>query len=442
MMYIGVKTFGGLLLLALSGNLLCETKTASSRIITIDWTKPDGGLGAPPTVDKPTDFSIIVANVNDILYEYEVNVAVTTAPTEDFANLLSLLSKPVSGLAGGGVAVAIAGCSDADLANFQKRFDDLVSAIKGAAALNPKFDGTSYESIPVVQTGTAWNSIKPLPTLTTLDADIGSSKCKPALGTLINNVSSLLVPVTTINKRATASTHSSKPVTVHVGPGQQLKVTVNEYYTPLLAAAPNPNGKAGDGTSSVSRAVTTSNGKVFTITPSSNVLTLSAGFMASTIGARTYVARPIPGQTQSILVVDNNSKWRPAGVALLNYQIPYLEFGDLSFALSAGPVVTFGSGGANVSSLGFFGGISGSLYHRLYITPGIQLGQFSDFPAGFENGTPIPANFGTPIALNRWTARFAIGITFQTLSFAKLAGQTTVAPVAAGQTKNPSASGQ
>jgi len=166
--------------------------------------------------------------------------------------------------------------------------------------------------------------------------------------------------------------------------------------------------------------------------------------MATTLAARTYTATNVPNLTSPVLVVNNNSKVRPGAVALLNYSVPKLDSYWGGLALSAGPVITFGSGGANVSTLGFFTGVSGHFWHRLYITPGFHFGQFADFPAGFSVGTPVPKTIAAPAPVDRWTSRFAVTITFQTPNFSKLTGggttTTTTTPTPAGQSKKTSAS--
>ena len=59
------------------------------------------------------------------------------------------------------------------------------------------------------------------------------------------------------------------------------------------------------------------------------------------------------------------------------------------------------------------------LYRSFYLTPGVHIGQFADFPAGFYPGTVIPSGFGALTPVKRNTAHFAIGITFKTTSFTK-----------------------
>lgn len=149
-----------------------------------------------------------------------------------------------------------------------------------------------------------------------------------------------------------------------------------------------------------------------------DVLTLSAGAMFSRIQDRTYEARKDPTSTLNTLTVTGNSRATPSLVALLNYNLGALglDWDRGGFALSAGPVLRVG-GKSETSSFGFFTGVSGHLYHRLFFTPGFHFGQFADFPVGFGNGSSVPANFGELTPVKRWTARFGLAITFKTKTF-------------------------
>jgi hypothetical protein len=62
------------------------------------------------------------------------------------------------------------------------------------------------------------------------------------------------------------------------------------------------------------------------------------------------------------------------------------------------------------------------LYRRFYITSGVHIGEFADFPAGFNDNSQVPANFGELKPVKRWTGRFAFSISFRTASFSGLAG--------------------
>ena len=160
--------------------------------------------------------------------------------------------------------------------------------------------------------------------------------------------------------------------------------------------------------------------KTFTF-PGVDVLTLSAGALFSKIPDRTYDARKSPLSELNVLTVEGNSRATPSIAALLNYSLGSIKLDSENFglALSAGPVLRLGNK-SEASSFGFFSGISGHLYHRFYITPGFHFGQFADFPVGFNNGSTVPANFGTLTPVKRWTARFGLALTFKTKDFSGL----------------------
>lgn len=165
---------------------------------------------------------------------------------------------------------------------------------------------------------------------------------------------------------------------------------------------------------------TTADPKTFHLDPGRAVLSSSAGFLLTELQARSYSSRTAPDpadptKTQSVLGVDYGSGVRPALTALLNYNFPFLlaqrQFG---LAISAGPVFDISNGKADTSRFGFFGGASIRLSKWVYLTPGVHVGEFADFPQGFTHaGQLIPANTGTPTATKRYTARFAFAITFK-----------------------------
>jgi len=157
-----------------------------------------------------------------------------------------------------------------------------------------------------------------------------------------------------------------------------------------------------------------------------DILTLSVGTALTNVPYRTYTNQKVPtaNGTEDQLVVNGNGSRSPVGVGLLNYRLwNSAREPQFGLSLSTGPAFKLG-GAPEVSSFGWFAGISVSIWHRLFLTPGVHVSQFADFPAGFSDRSPIPANFGTINPATRWTSRFAVGITFQTNSLAK-ADKTT-----------------
>src|SRR5271157_3302397 len=350
--------------------MCAATFVAAQQTVTIDWSSSNPTpVGAPSNIYGSVTLAVKVTHVNDIIYQYAVNTVVSTAPTDDLANLLTLL-KPAAAAAGG----------EDPCQSFKTQLGNLEDALQKEPNLNPTKTGSNYASISLADSLAAWQKLNPLQTITKLMG--ASPSCvatldgqKPPAFTPVYNA------IKAVDDRANGS-HETQPASCVLAPGQQCTVTVNEYYIGLGQISPTAPPVQLNAT-------TTANGKTFTITPGSSILTLSAGLMATTLAARTYTSSAVPNQTSPVLTVGNTSRIRPAGVALFNYAIPHLDSYQGGLALSAGPVIAFGGGGANVSTLGFFAGISGHIWHRLYISPGFHFGQFADFPAGYAPGTPI-----------------------------------------------------
>lgn len=155
-----------------------------------------------------------------------------------------------------------------------------------------------------------------------------------------------------------------------------------------------------------------------------DIFSLSVGPLITTLPYRTYNQQQVPTATgtQNELVVSGNTNVNVLGAALLNIHPPSLIPGSpgwtTGFAFSVGPVYTLGNA-PSVSKLGIFVGGSVHLYRSFFLTPGIHIGQFADYPAGFHQGSVIPSGFGSLTPVTRNTAHFAIGITFKTTSFKK-----------------------
>ena len=167
---------------------------------------------------------------------------------------------------------------------------------------------------------------------------------------------------------------------------------------------------------------------------------LSVGALFTEIPYRTYKAVNVPTSSgvQNQLVVGDNGRWTPQGVGLLNVRLFHLDTAhQWGIYASTGPVFKFG-GTPGVSSFGWFAGPSLTIRNQLALTAGMHVGEFADYPAGFTNNSVVPANFGTPTAVNRWTARFAFAITYRTTSVKKspAKGSSTTKPATTGGGNN------
>ena len=149
------------------------------------------------------------------------------------------------------------------------------------------------------------------------------------------------------------------------------------------------------------------------------ILSSSAGFVLTELQARSYSSTTAPNPTnptttQNVLKVDDGSGIRPALVVLLTANVPQLNRHNFGLGVSAGPLFDISSGKADTSKFGFFGGLSLRITPWVFLTPGVHVGEFADFPLGFTSpGQVIPANTGTPNPVKRFTARFAFAITWK-----------------------------
>jgi hypothetical protein len=185
------------------------------------------------------------------------------------------------------------------------------------------------------------------------------------------------------------------------------------YEQPLEATA------TADLVATPSYAGTADGSKTFHFNPSFGILSSSAGFLLTELPARSYTSATAPDlsdptKTQNVLKVDYGAGIRPALTVLLTGNVPQVNSRNFGLGVSAGPVFDVSNGKADTSRFGFFGGVSVRLTPWIFLTPGVHVGEFADFPQGFtHSGQLIPPNTGTPVATKRYTARFAFAVTFK-----------------------------
>jgi len=153
--------------------------------------------------------------------------------------------------------------------------------------------------------------------------------------------------------------------------------------------------------------------------------------------------------TQNVLGVNYRNGPQVALVGLVNFNLPDIPWfnnnviplngRNYGLAISAGPTYGLTNGKSDASRIGFFGGISVHLWNQFFLTPGVNVGQFSDFPQGYTGpGQVIPPNIGTPIGVNRITTRFAFGITYKIKDFGSTATKSNTDNATSG---NPTSQG-
>jgi hypothetical protein len=381
--------------------LIVGTETAWAQEITIDWATKKV-TSQPTEIHKGETIKVSVSEVNNILYDYTIDIQLQiTSNSDDLAALMDVLStlKPPE--------------RKEKPNECQKKLDGAIGMLKEIQGemKEPKnnLDAAAHpgKSIPLEDTLKGWKeAIVKTDELSTLQkaAEYLSTSCKS-------------------NPDAQAFL---------AGPYQQFDNFRKKVEGPHIAEGV-AQASTGD-VASVKVTVTEKSSNVQLdsrtwVLHFSSMLNLSGGVLFSTLYDVSYVRRKVPvtdgsGATtiQEQLGVEGGSRPVPMLLGLLNYRIPYLDSDKWGLDISSGPAIRLG-GQSDTTSFGYFVGLSFNLWHRLYITPGVHVGQYADFPAGFAPDTPIPADFGELVPVKRWTARFAIGITYKTLDLGALKGQ-------------------
>ena len=409
-----------LLTLYMSGTVLAQ------QSVVVDW-KTKTLLQSPTEVNVRTGVTISVWNLNDFLYKYDVTVLATPRSIDDFAKIPGFTAAPVN------LGVKKACLEQANDA--VRPIADLQGAIDSKIRPQANKDGT-YPSVSLDDTIAAWNKeiespmgrshqqvvslrqalLDPIANCTGVDDNAKRKDAADAavvLGTF-DRVDAALAPY---REQLFKSDHRIQfPYTLQ--PETDYSITVTERYL---------------------GAITVQGSKEFKFSPVSTILTLSAGPLLTWLPNRSYVSSTVPvsgGGTQNILTVNDPSGPQVELAALLNYRIPlpnswhwtrvWNTTDTAGVSISTGPVFRLASSSSGTSNLGYFAGLSFHLWQRFFLTPGVHVGEFADFPAGFHEGSVIPPNFGTLTPVKRWTTRFALGITFKTLDLSKIGTKSTV----------------
>jgi|GEM_PF-2864778 len=383
-----------------------SAKSGGGTTMSLDWQAV-----STHEVFKTGEYVFDVVGVNDIVYQYELTVTLNPAYSADNIAALANVMKGVA-------APTPEGGRPTACATLQTDFDDAnnkASPIQtGLAGLLPtkQADG-KYPSVPLNQTLNQWDDVKSkvpayVASLAALKGELANNNCTSDVAPdLVGKAAQLIVDYsgTVKPKLESIDTVANADHTLH-GEGfldrtRGGSVVVRELY-------------AGTDTAASPR--------TFPLEATYSVVTASGGFLLTTLPARSYSSVNQPpatstGSTTTVLGVNGNSSVRPALTALLNFHDPFqwaLNKPNFGLAISAGPVIEVANGQADTSKLGFFGGVSIHLWKQLFLTPGVHVGEFADFPQGFTHaGQTIPANFGALAPSNRYTARFAFAITFR-----------------------------
>jgi hypothetical protein len=386
---------------------LVSTLPVRAQDIGIDWSTKTL-TSYPSKVQHTMTVNVKVTKVNELLYDYKIDITAIPQSQDDFGKIAALLLKPG---ASASVTAPVGACQTA-LETAKTALRDVSSEItKKNTSINPDTGSGSISSVSRDKTVNYWRStVQPKDdavkaAMVALRGAISSGGCPSADVTaatdfLVNTYATYRVPADDFESRMDNPREIA--VLVTLSPQNDYKVVVTESY----------KGKATDGGT-----------QTFTFSPESDILTLSAGTLLTEIQNRTYTSGTIPGQTGNVLIVGGRSPIRPILVAQLNYRIPYLSRDEFGLATSSGLALQFTGGNSGVSNVGFFGGLSVHLWRRLYLTPGVHVGEFADFPAGFSApNQPIPTGFGQLNPVKRWTVRFAFGISYKAVDFSQFTG--------------------
>jgi hypothetical protein len=415
--------------------------------ITLDWSQKSPTL---MPLRRSGDYRFHAINLNDILYQYSMTGEAPTPSTDDLSLFQQLIKETQSSLipnaSGGATAVAavkaagaadkVAPCPLAD--HLTKAMAQLDALSKAISDLQPQPTGKTYPSVPLLETQPKVGAVEAAflvvgANVADVQTDIGDPKQIPsacaedsvlaAAKLITDQYPRMRSNVADLDARAKGLHTLDQEFHCEQTIGCSMSILESYAGSPTTA---NPNPWKSTWQATLSQ------------------LTISGGFLLTTLQARSYSSRTAPDptapttKTVNVLGVDYSSGVRPALTALLNYHLPlpYTDWPKGGFALSAGPVIDVSSGKADTSRFGFFGGISAHLWNRFWITPGVHVGEFADTPQGFKGaGDIIPPNIGTPVPVKRYTARFAIAITFQGGNPASIVTQqkaaSPVSPVAA-----------
>jgi hypothetical protein len=358
--------------------------------VEVDWETRSAGCPTPVT-QSSTRTRVHVTGINDLIIDFKsgnrVEYQLRAKGTPVSAVPENPFPLPPASRANGRRAATSCSMDEAAL-------EAKLKAIRDAVDANPKISApTGGKIAPWSET---YAEALKIPEVRDVLRALSQAECSNLLDQYAND------PVLSWVKRLAGS--HSYDFNVVLEPNQNYEFTLTESWMDQKTAEGTIRWNCGE----------------------KDVFSLSVGPLISFLPSRTYNHQkapvPVPGSstTQDILSVGNGNNVNVLGAALINYHFP--RIGSLpnwtGLTLSAGPVYTLGST-PEVSALGLFVGTSVHLTRSVFITPGIHIGEFADFPTGFAPGSVIPDQFGDLNPVKRRTAHFAIGLTYKTNSFKK-----------------------
>jgi len=335
---------------------------------------------------QPGTQTLRVSGVNDFLYTYDINVVEITTPTPQ-------------NLPAGGVG----GCP---LDSYPQVKALATDALMASTALGKLFPDTATNPKSLLQTQNEWKTnVKP--SYDKISGEVAGAE------TQANGIAD---PATKRFCQAAVSdaeetyNRGLKPADAKLNQGKhtaeatfQVKNCKSEILTIVEKYKGIPTGQS----------------VTVRLDAECDQVTAGAGVLLSEIQQRSYTSAPLPNQTGQFLSVSGTGTFHPTLVGLTSFNFPWepishdfaSKLGNMRLGISVGPVIQGTK--SDVSTFGWFTGGTVSFLHRLYISPGVHIGEFADYPAGFKNGQQIPANFGALTPVKRWTTRFGIAITIK-----------------------------
>jgi len=380
---IRFQNFGTLTCLVL---IVAQTAGADSATIAADWNTRTATC--PASISQASSATLHLTNINDLLVDFN------TGTKAEYVVRVS--STPISVVPPQNPFVPNAAtptCILTSVNDLTSRLNDIRTAVARDQAITPT--GKSDISL-----GRTIDAIKAHPEVIFVLQALEGNACS----TLFDQRST--DPVVQWLKLIDGQ--HTQDFTVNLQPNQNYHFRIDGYWNDRKIKGASLDWKCGE----------------------TDILTLSVGPLVTTLPYRTYSSQNVPSTTggtttKQVLIVSGTTNANILGAALLNYNLPIPYLPDWSgLAFSTGPVYTLGNS-PSVSKLGLFVGGSIQLYRSLFLTPGVHIGQFADYPAGLVPGATIPSNFGGLNPVVRNTVHFAIGLTFKTNSFKTSSAQKT-----------------
>ena len=383
--------------------LILSAWTACAQDVIVDWAAKKVN-SQPSSVEKNMRVTVRVDNVNDFMFTYSISYTLKPLTISDFDTIAKAFS-----IAGKAPGEAV-GCNFSDVFATQKALTDAERAFLRAPATNTGCSESKPCDISLETAKNMWNS-DVQPKIDAAAAALGAFTAACPSPTYAAGVKIASDAIAAAIAKYNAPHSIIKTSAIELSPEATTSLEVDQ----LWMGKPTTNGTY-----------------TVDLQNSNHRLTLSAGALFSEIQNRSYTSRSAPNPAgtgaMNVLNVDGLSRFTPAAVALLNYELPFADRERFGFALSTGPVFRLGSK-ADTSSFGYFAGISLHLFHRFYITPGFHYGQFADFPPGFSQvNQPIPSGLATPTPTTRWTWRFGFGFSYKAKDFSQFGLSGSVTP--------------